>query len=415
MSRFAQVLVRIFKSGIIIVGNDLGGLLMANVSKPLFKKLNLNTINETKIYNCINNILSNPSEYTQINHMFAEKAMLLSKSSLAIANENLYGLSMYISNNYSVFFDFIAVMRTQIICSNSFSYYLNNCDKVKKQMILSLLNDFETLGMIGQYTYDCELDIVTGEFTNKKMFYRYITGQFFEDFAYCEAKKVLDELSDAYGVDYEIYRNVYVHMPNGKKHVDTWEIDLIIRFDDRIFIIEVKSGVIFKVRKFYTVRMRLGIEDFSSMLLIPTLNGDFSKENEKRYGVYVSDSKCFAEKLSEMIKGKFLSDESYDDYIEWQNDYDLSDSDFQDYMDSAFKEYVESVYDKAFDEGFREGYQAGDIDAQSQFREYQKHIASILFLSGKLSDEEIELVSSCDSAALEEIKEKLKSADGTNA
>ena len=227
MPRFAQVLVRIFKSGIIITGDNLGGTQMANVSKPLLKKLNLNTINETKIYNCINDILSNPSEYTRINHMFAEKAMLLSKSSLAIANENLYGLSMYISNNYSVFFDFIAVMRTQIICSNSFSYYLNNCDKVKKQMILSLLNDFETLGMIGQYTYDCELDIVTGAFTNKKMFYRYITGQFFEDFAYCEAKKVLGELSDAYGVDYEIYRNVYVHMPNGKKHVDTWEIDLI--------------------------------------------------------------------------------------------------------------------------------------------------------------------------------------------
>ena len=154
--------------------------------------------------------------------------------------------------------------------------------------------------------------------------------------------------------------------------------------------------------------MRLGIEDFSSMLLIPTINGDFSKENEKRYGVYVSDSKCFAEKLSEMIKEKFLSDESYDDYIEWQKDYDLSDSDFQDYMDSAFKEYVESVYDKAFDEGFREGYQAGEIDAQSQFREYQNHIAGLLFLNGKLSDEEIELVSGCDSATFEEIKEKIR-------
>ena len=244
---------------------------MTEETKSLNKSIKPKAIKECEVYNLINEIRSHPSEYTVLNQMFAEKVMLLSKCHSVKTNENLYGLSEYITHNFSLFSDFIHALRSQIIGKQFFEYEFGNCDEAKNQMILSLLNDFKTLGMIGDYTYNGDSKKVSGKFLKNRNFLSYISGGFFEDFAYCEAKKVLEDLSRAYGVDYELYRNVYVHTPVGNKFIETREIDLLIRFDNRIYIVEVKSGNRRQIRNFHTIGLRLGVEAFCSMLLIPKL------------------------------------------------------------------------------------------------------------------------------------------------
>lgn len=402
-------LYMILLSDIINIEKDLGGTQMERTTKPLLDHLTPINVQETQVYNYINKIRSNPSEYTELNQMFAEKAMLLSKCNKIITNKNLYGLSEYIARNFSVFSDLIFALRTKINSGKKLKIKLSDFDENKQQMILSLLYDFKTLEIIRDFDYDNESNTVKGKFNME--FSSYITGSFFEDFAYCEAKKVLEELSQTYGVDYELYQNVYVHIPIGNKSVETREIDLMIRFDDRIYMVEVKSGKPknkFKVRNYYSIGMRLGIEPFCSMLLIPKINGNYDEENESRYKVCIADVYCFAEKLNKMIKDKFFSDESYDDYIEWQKDYDLSDNDFQDYMDSAFDSYIESVRDRSFDEGFRDGYEAGEKDSAKQLLNYQKHIASVLLMSGRLTEKDIADMSICEPETIISIKDNIE-------
>ncbi len=380
---------------------------MERITKPLPDHLTPINVKETQIYNYINRILSNPSEYTELNRMFAEKAMLLSKCNKRITYNNLYGLSEYIARNFSVFSDLIFSLRTKINNGKKLKIKLGNYDESKQQMILSLLYDFNTLEIIRDFDYDNESNTVKGKFNME--FFSYITGSFFEDFAYCEAKKVLEELSQTYGVDYELYQNVYVHISVGNKSVETREIDLLIRFDDRIYMVEVKSGKPknkFKVRNYYSIGMRLGIEPFCSMLLIPKINGNYDEENESRYKVCIADVYCFAYKLAEMIREKFLTDESYDDYIEWQKDYDLSDSDFQDYMDSAFDSYIESVRDRSFDEGFWDGYEAGEKDSDKHFFIFQKRVAHMLLQSGKFTDDYVMEILRCEPELIEELKKE---------
>ena len=194
----------------------------------------------------------------------------------------------------------------------------------------------------------------------------------------------------------------------------TREIDVLIRFDNNIYLVEVKSGNKHKLRGFYTLRMRLGVEAFNSMMLIPRITDGYCEANEEKLGVVFADSSCFTDKFAEMIKEGFLSDESYDDYIEWQKDYDLSDSDFQDYMDSAFKEYIESVRENAFDDGFREGYQAGELHSADQFWKFSKQVAKALVQSGKFSDEEVIRITLCGEELLNEIKKNIERNDKTD-
>lgn len=276
--------------------------------KPLFSFISPGDLKENDVYNIIDKILKNPSEYTEINRIFAEKAMLLSESRVRIKNKNLYGLSKYISNNYAIFRDFICELRTQLIHKKEFEIKLDDCNDVKLFMILSLLNDFKLLGMIGEFDFNNESFTVNGKFIKNKVFPLYINGEFFEDFAYCEAKTVLDELSREYGVDYELYRNVYVHIPIGNKVVQTREVDLLIRFGDKVYLAEVKSGCRYKIRNFYTIGMRLGIEPFSSIVLVSRLSEQNNSINENKYRLYVADSFCFAKKFNEMIKSRFLAD-----------------------------------------------------------------------------------------------------------
>ena len=387
---------------------------MANVSKSLIKIINVTGADEKVVYGYIHEICENPSKYSLLNSMFAEKAMLLSQGNRKGTDKSMFGLSKYISVNFSVFYDLLIALRSQIIIGNKFQVELDSIKEENRFRVISLLEDFKTLGLIGDYSLNKESNTVTGSFIDNKIFFSYITGGFFEDFAFLEANEVLKELSEAYGVDYELYRNVLVHIPVGNNHVGTREIDVLIRFDNKIYLVEVKSGNKHKLRGFYTLRMRLGVEAFNSMMLIPRITDGYCEANEEKLGVVFADSSCFTDKFAEMIKEGFLSDESYDDYIEWQKDYDLSDSDFQDYMDSTFKEYIESVHDNAFDDGFREGYQAGEFDSADQFWKFSKQVAKALVQSGKFSDEEVIRITLCGEELLNEIKKNIERNDKTD-
>lgn len=92
--------------------------------------------------------------------------------------------------------------------------------------------------------------------------------------------------------------------------------------------------------------------------------------------------------------------------IEWQKDYDLSDSDFQDYMDSAFDSYIESVRDRSFDEGFWDGYEAGEKDSDKHFFNFQKRVAHMLVQSGKFTDDYVMEILRCEPELIEELKKE---------
>ena len=388
---------------------------MTSKPTPLAENINpYQRIKDSEVYNYINMILMNTSNQKDLNHIFAEKAMLLSKSYKTTENDKLAEFSKYISENLNVFSDCIGQLRSQIISKKSFKIELRNNNSVECFMIKALFSDFEKMGMIGKCTYDVNSNTINGSFINNQEFYNYINGDFYEIFAYYEAKKVLEELSEAYDVEYELYKDVYVHIPIGNQHVETRELDLLIRFDDRVYVVEVKSGSNHKVRNFYTLNRRLGLDTFCSMILIPSLNKGSASKIEDFYKVYVADSNCFADKLSQMIKERFLSDETYDDYIYWQEDNDINNYDSQDYISFIDEEEAQSYFDNGFDEGFREGYTAGEIDSGSMFHEYQKHIIGILLLCGRFSEEEIAFVSKCDSNVIEEVREILANRGWSN-
>ena len=280
---------------------------MANVSKSLIKIINVTGADEKVVYGYIHEICENPSKYSLLNSMFAEKAMLLSQGNRKGTDKSMFGLSKYISVNFSVFHDLLIALRSQIIIGNKFQVELDSIKEENRFRVISLLEDFKTLGLIGDYSLNKESNTVTGSFIDNKIFFSYITGGFFEDFAFLEANEVLKELSEAYGVDYELYRNVLVHIPVGNNHVGTREIDVLIRFDNKIYLVEVKSGNKHKLRGFYTLRMRLGVEAFNSMMLIPRITDGYCEANEEKLGVVFADSSCFTDKFAEMIKEGFLA------------------------------------------------------------------------------------------------------------
>lgn len=382
--------------------------MMTNKSTPLAEHIKPYKIKESEVYDYINMILKNSSKYKDLNRIFAEKAMLLSASYKTNENKNLERLSEFISKNLYVFSDCIYKLRSHIIEKKDFRIKLDDCNSVKKYMVQSMFNDFSSLGMINNYSYDSNSNTINGSLKENKEFFYYITGGFYEIFAYCEAKKVLDELSEAYGVDYELYRNVYVHIPEGNHKVETRELDLVIRFDDKVYIVEVKSGSTHKIRNYYTLRKRLGIDTFCSMLLIPFMKDNNISKVEDEFGICVADSYCFATNLSKMIKERFLSDETYDDYLYWQGENDINNYDSQDFMCFLDEDEKQSYYDNGFDEGFRQGYITGESDSGSQFQEYRKHIASLLLLSERFSEKEIACISSCAPETIEALKERIR-------
>lgn len=211
-------------------------------------------------------------------------------------------LSSMIADNYSKCSSFIKYIR------NAYSQKQTNCSFTfgqvsdeERAVTLSIVNKMKENGILTNlYIEDNRL--IHGNFSRNPRINAFITGDFLEIYAAAKTYSVVSEKAAKYHKDFEIINNVILHGKN-EKH----ELDSLIRIDDKLFWLEVKSGNVSSFDKYYEIGKWLKVNPNMHILLTLDHPMESCYALSYFYTYYICNISNYHAILSNMIDQAFQS------------------------------------------------------------------------------------------------------------
>ncbi len=232
---------------------------------------------------------------------FASKGLTLRATTRNADIAPVEPLAFLVASNYSSCKLFLKQIRENY-CKKipHFSYCVAKLPKDAKAEIVNLAEKFGEYGIISNQFYNRTTDMITGNLSFAPRVVNFLNGDYLEFYGRAVVQRVVKEMAQKYGTDYEICNNAIISGSEGER-----ELDVLFRVGDCIFWSEIKSGKFSDYDAYRKLGRLLNLNPDRHILLSAEADDTAAGVISWFYQFYVANINSFELKLISMIDTAF--------------------------------------------------------------------------------------------------------------